>query len=94
MPKSLCTYYFVLAIITFGFVATTIFSAGSSVDYGYQMKIMRTQQANLETYSQQLRQSLAQEKSLELARNFAVAQNFIPTQNILTLVTTSQLASK
>ena len=92
--KITTSYYAILAFVTIGWIMATVFTASRSVDYGFQVKKMKIQEANLQNYSAQLKQEIAEEQSLELAQNFAQSHNFVPVSQVITLTNPTQLAQK
>lgn len=92
--KVITSYYVALGLISAAFIITTVFTASHSVDYGFQVKKMKIQQANLQHHMTQLEQEIANEQSLELAQSYANAENFEPVHQVITLTNMAQLASR
>lgn len=92
MSKPVISLYLSLIAISAVGIVATVLTASTHVDYGFQVKRLQIQHANLQNYANELNQSIASEKSLELAGQYALSQNFTPVQNVVTLTHLAQLA--
>lgn len=85
MNKTVFSYYLSLGLVSAAFIIATVLTASGTVDYGFQVKRLKIQQANLQQYSVQLSQQVAAEKSLDLAQQYALSQNFTAVNQVITL---------
>lgn len=94
MKKAYLTYYFFLALFTFGMAVQTVLIGSHHVDYGSRMASLEQQQRQLADRVHSIEQQTAQYLSMTQLSQEAVGQGFVSIQQVVRVDSSAVVASR